>query len=68
MVSYAYWQREMGGGQIGGHNTLLVDGNLKQVIGVTPPDFFGLSVGDNFEIALPLCCLKKWHAMCSISP
>ena len=40
VVGYAYWQREMGGRPIGGHTTLLVDGNLKQVIGVTPPVFF----------------------------
>ncbi len=59
VVSFAYWQTEMGGGQIGDHTTLLVDGNRKQVIGVTPPNFFGLSVGDNFEIALPLCRPKE---------
>jgi predicted permease len=55
VVSYAYWQGEMGGGTIDGSRTLLVDGVRNQIIGVTPPDFFGLSVGDRFDLALPLC-------------
>ncbi len=53
--------RPMGGEQIGNGDTLLVDGTRKQVIGVTPPDFFGLSVGDRFDIALPLCRPKELH-------
>ncbi len=61
VVSYAYWQGAMGGEQIGNGDTLLVDGTRKQVIGVTPPDFFGLSVGDRFDIALPLCRPKELH-------
>ena len=36
-----------------------MDGEPKEVIGVTPPDFFGLSVGDRFDIALPLCQPKE---------
>src|SRR5262249_19679465 len=34
---------------------LLVNGELKQIIGVTPPSFFGLAVGESFDIALPYC-------------
>jgi predicted permease len=59
VVSYSYWQGEMGGGEIGSGSALVVDGVLKQVIGVTPPDFFGLSVGDRFDVALPFCQPKE---------
>ncbi len=55
VVSYAYWQREMGGREIGPGATLKVDGQLTTVIGVTPPEFFGMVVGDRFDIALPFC-------------
>jgi predicted permease len=55
VVSYSYWQREMGGRELGGQTRLLVNGELKQVIGVTPPSFFGLAVGESFDIALPFC-------------
>ena len=55
VVSYSYWQGQMGGRNLGANSTLLVDGALKQVVGVTPPGFFGLAVGDSFDIALPFC-------------
>ena len=55
VVSYSYWQGQMGGRNLGANSTVLVDGELKQVVGVTPPGFFGLAVGDSFDIALPFC-------------
>jgi predicted permease len=55
VVSYSYWQREMGGRDLASDTALLVNGELKQVIGVTPPGFFGLAVGESFDIALPFC-------------
>jgi hypothetical protein len=32
------------------------------VIGVTPPGFFGLSVGESFDIAVPMCRQKDERA------
>jgi len=55
VVSYAYWQGEMGGRDIGARSTLMINGGLKEVVGVTPPGFFGLAVGDSFDIAIPFC-------------
>jgi len=55
VVSYQYWQREMGGRELSAGTRLMVNGGLKQVIGVTPPSFFGLAVGESFDIALPYC-------------
>jgi predicted permease len=55
VVSYAYWQREMGGRGIGADTKLKVDGQLTTVVGVTPPEFLGMIVGDHFDIAIPFC-------------
>jgi predicted permease len=55
VVSYPYWQGHMGGRELSGADTLVVDGSAAQVIGVTPPEFFGLAVGESFDIALPFC-------------
>ncbi len=55
MVSYPYWQTKMGRRDIGAHTKLLINGKLKEVVGVTPPSFFGLALGERFDIALPFC-------------
>src|SRR5207249_4219145 len=34
---------------------LTLDGNSFQVIGVTPPVFNGISIGDTFDVAVPIC-------------
>ncbi|MGB2644753.1 MAG: ABC transporter permease [Candidatus Acidiferrum sp.] len=54
-LSYAFWQRNFGGDPaiVGKHFTL--DGNSFEILGVTPPGFNGLSVGDTFDVAVPVC-------------
>jgi len=59
VVSHSYWKGSMGGGDLGGDTKLLVNGDLEEVIGVAPPGFFGLAVGERFDIALPLCQPKE---------
>src|SRR6266581_141241 len=59
VVSHSYWQGPMGGGDLGRDTKLLVNGDLEEVIGVAPPGFFGLAVGERFGIALPLCQPKE---------
>jgi predicted permease len=59
VVSYAYWQTKMGAREIDSGTKLLIDGQLMQVTGVTPPDFLGMVVGDRFDIALPFCEPKQ---------
>jgi predicted permease len=55
VVSYPFWQAQMGGRNLAASSTLLVDGELAEVVGVTPPGFFGMAVGESFDIAFPLC-------------
>jgi putative ABC transport system permease protein len=41
VVSYSYWQGQMGGRETAVGSTLHVEGLLMEVVGVTPPEFFG---------------------------
>jgi putative ABC transport system permease protein len=55
VLSYAYWQREFGGSAAVLQQTVRLEGVKFDIIGVAPPDFFGLDVGRRFDVALPLC-------------
>jgi predicted permease len=59
VVSYSYWLAKLGGKEPGPTNKLMINGNLTEIIGVTPPWFHGLVVGDRFEMALPFCQPKE---------
>jgi predicted permease len=59
VVSYSYWRSRMGGRELYGNYTLIVDGHPAEVIGVTPPGFFGLALGESFDIAFPFCREKE---------
>ena len=55
VISYEFWQREMAGATgVLGRNVRL-NGRLFSVIGVTPVEFFGVEVGHQYDVALPLC-------------
>lgn len=55
VLSYAFWQREFGGGTDVVGRSLTLNGHAFQVMGVTPPSFFGVVVGNRFDVAVPLC-------------
>ncbi len=55
VASYSYWKSHMGGEPITPGTTIMVDGRTVQVLGVTPPGFFGLVVGDRFDLVYPTC-------------
>jgi putative ABC transport system permease protein len=59
VVSHTYWQSALGGREPGRDARLRINGELHEVIGVTPPGFFGLAVGENFDVAIPLCQRKE---------
>lgn len=62
VASYAYWQAQMGGREIGPDSKIIVDGQADQVIGVTPPGFFGMVVGEGFDLAALPCPPKDERA------
>jgi predicted permease len=55
VVSYPYWKSQMGGEAITANTTIQAEGRSVQVLGVTPPSFSGLVVGDQFDLAYPTC-------------
>jgi putative ABC transport system permease protein len=55
VISYGFWQREFGGNAAAIGRKIKLNQSAVEVIGVTPPDFFGLEVGRQFDFALPIC-------------
>jgi predicted permease len=55
VASYTFWKSQMGGVPITPDTAIFVEGKSVQVLGVTPPAFFGLIVGDRFDLAYPTC-------------
>lgn len=55
VVSYPFWKSQLGGEPITSSTTTILEGHSVQVLGVTPPSFFGLAVGDRFDVAYPAC-------------
>jgi len=55
VLSHAFWQREYGGdaGVLGRKLTLA--NHPFEIVGVTGPGFFGMEVGQTFDLALPIC-------------
>jgi predicted permease len=54
-ISFAFWQRNFGGDSSIVGKRLTLDGNSFEILGVTPPGFNGISVGDTFDVAVPIC-------------
>jgi len=54
-ISYSFWQRNFAGDPSVVGKRLTLDGNVFEVLGVTPPGFNGISVGDTFDVAVPIC-------------
>ncbi len=54
VISYGFWRQEFGGGPALGRKLMLNDKPI-EVIGVTPASFFGVNVGQSFDVAVPVC-------------
>jgi predicted permease len=54
-ISYSFWQRRYGGSASAIGKELTLEGHSFPILGVTPPSFYGLSVGERFDVAVPVC-------------
>ncbi|HKV62549.1 MAG TPA: ABC transporter permease [Candidatus Acidoferrum sp.] len=54
-LSYSFWQRNYGGDPSVIGKNISLDDNSFQIAGVTQAGFHGISVGDNFDVAVPVC-------------
>ncbi len=57
VISYRLWQGRFGGRDSAIGSKLLLNGHAIEILGVTPPGFFGLEVGTAFDFALPICSI-----------
>jgi predicted permease len=55
VISNAFWQREFGGDRNVLGRTLTLDGRPFPILGITPAEFFGVEVGNRYDVAIPLC-------------
>ena len=55
VVSYGFWQRQLGGDPAAIGRTLMINGHPVDVVGVTPQGFSGVEVGRAFDVAVPIC-------------
>ncbi|HEV2447634.1 MAG TPA: ABC transporter permease, partial [Candidatus Sulfopaludibacter sp.] len=55
VVSYGFWQSQFAGDSSAIGRSFSIEGHPLQIIGVTPPEFFGLETGRTFDVALPIC-------------
>ncbi len=54
VVSYGFWERELAGSRAALGKTLRIGNGMFRVIGVAPPGFRGMLVGNDIDIWLPI--------------
>src|SRR5688572_6152016 len=54
ILSYGFWQRQYGGDPTVLGQTVSLDGHAFTILGITPPEFFGVRVGTTFDVMIPL--------------
>ena len=54
VISHDFWQRRFGGSPDVLGRSLRLDSVAFTIVGVTPPGFFGIDVGQRFDVAVPL--------------
>ena len=54
-ISYAFWQRNFAGDPAIVGKRFSLDENSYEIVGVAPPSFTGLSVGETWDVAVPVC-------------
>jgi putative ABC transport system permease protein len=55
VISYSFWKHEYAGENSVIGRTLTISRHPFEIIGVTPPEFYGVEVGRYFDVAVPLC-------------
>ena len=59
VISYSFWQREFAGDPAALRRKLSLEGHPVTVMGITPAGFFGVEVGRDFDVAVPVCA-EPW--------
>ena len=59
VLSHAAWQRRFGGDPTAIGRTIRIEGAPFTIIGVTPPEFFGVAVGVPVDVTIPVTMLPR---------
>jgi len=55
VLSHSFWQRDYGGRDSVVGEKIMLEGHPFEIVGVAAPGFFGVEVGRNFDVAVPVC-------------
>ena len=55
VLTHGFWASRYGANPTAIGQTIMLDNRPFEIVGVTPPGFFGVEVGRTFDVALPLC-------------
>jgi putative ABC transport system permease protein len=55
VLSYGFWRAQYGGAPTAVGSTISLDSHPFQIIGVSSPGFYGVEVGNKFDVAVPIC-------------
>ncbi|HEY2459484.1 MAG TPA: ABC transporter permease [Candidatus Acidoferrum sp.] len=55
VLSYDFWQRHYGGAESAVGEMIRLDQHLFPIVGVAARGFFGVDVGKQFDVAVPIC-------------
>jgi putative ABC transport system permease protein len=55
LLSYGFWQGHYGGASSAVGKTLSLDDHPFEIVGVAPPGFYGMDVGRESEVFVPIC-------------
>jgi predicted permease len=61
VLSHGAWQRHFGGDPSAIGRTIRIDGTPFTIVGVTPPEFFGVAVGQPVDVTIPVTMLPRMH-------
>jgi predicted permease len=59
VVSYAWWQKRLGGDPLAVGKTITIDDTAYTIVGVAPKEFFGTTVGSAPDLWVPLAMEKQ---------
>jgi len=55
VLSYGFWQDHFGAAESAVGGTISLDHHIFPIVGVSAPGFYGVDVGQKFDVAVPVC-------------
>jgi predicted permease len=55
ILSYGFWQEHFSGAQSAIGSAISLDHHTFQIAGVSAPGFYGVNIGQKFDVAIPVC-------------